>query len=475
MTCLWLICTSLAIIGSAYASFAAILLGRFFAKSPITEEPIHAPLVTILKPLCGAEPELEANLTSFCNQIYPGQVQIVLGIQDSADPAAAIARRLISAHSHVAIDVEINAQSHGANRKISNVLNSVTHSLGEIIVLSDSDIRVGPDYLRQITDALHAPGVGLVTCLYRGLPITGVWSRLAAAEIDHGSFPACLSALRLGLAKPCFGSTMALRAETLRRIGGFAAFADQLADDYAIGAAVRRLGLEVAIPPMVVDHVCSEHSFVELARRELRWARTIRLVDPLGYRGSVVTHPLPFALVAAVRAGIWAGLSCNPWARACLRSLGPATICAQSWRRESADLAHTSARFAELRDILGKLPAMADHVAGPPLQSQARMGRLRRLGKPELRCARYSCRLHPSTDSMAGRDRATRPGAKFVLSGFRPGSLNLRHLSQTASSSTLRRMAFASRTFPLVRATTISSCCTHPLPRSPPTLRPLKR
>ncbi len=303
MTCLWLICTSLTIIGSAYASFAAILLGRFFARSPITEEPIHAPLVTILKPLCGAEPELEANLASFCHQIYPGQVQIVLGIQDSADPAAAIARRLISAHSHVAIDVEINAQSHGANRKISNVLNSVTHSRGEITVLSDSDIRVRPDYLRQITDALHAPGVGLVTCLYRGLPITGVWSRLAAAEIDHRFLPSVLVGLRLGLAKPCFGSTLALRAETLRRIGGFAAFADQLADDYAIGAAVRQLGLEVAIPPMVVDHVCSEHSFVELARRELRWARTIRLVDPLGYRGSVVTHPLPFALVAAALQG----------------------------------------------------------------------------------------------------------------------------------------------------------------------------
>ena len=303
MTCLWLICTSLTIIGSAYASFAAILLGRFFARSPITEEPIHAPLVTILKPLCGAEPELEANLASFCHQIYPGQVQIVLGIQDAADPAAAIARRLISAHSHVAIDVEINAQSHGANRKISNVLNSVTHSRGEIIVLSDSDIRVGPNYLQQITDALHAPGVGLVTCLYRGLPVTGVWSRFAAAEIDHRFLPSVLVGLRLGLAKPCFGSTMALRAETLRRIGGFAAFADQLADDYAIGAAVRRLGLEVAIPPMVVDHVCSEHSFVELARRELRWARTIRLVDPLGYRGSVVTHPLPFALVAAALQG----------------------------------------------------------------------------------------------------------------------------------------------------------------------------
>jgi len=318
MTCLWLICTCLAIIGSAYAGFAAVLLGRFFAKSPV-EAPIYTPPVTILKPLCGAEPQLEANLASFCNQIYSGQVQIVLGIQDPADPAAAIARRLMSASPHLAVDLEINAQSHGPNRKISNVLNSISHSRGEIVVLSDSDIRVAPDYLRQITSALHASGVGLVTCLYRGLPITGVWSRLAAAEINHRFLPSVLVGLSLGLAKPCFGSTIALRAETLGRIGGFAAFADQLADDYAIGAAVRRLGLEVAIPPMVVDHVCSERSFAELARRELRWARTIRLVDPLGYTGSVITHPLPFALVAAALQGfgpassaiLWLALACG--------------------------------------------------------------------------------------------------------------------------------------------------------------------
>jgi len=297
MTCLWLICTCLAIIGSVYAGFAAILLGRFFTKWP-AGAPTPPPSVTILKPLCGAEPELKANLASFCSQIYPGQVQIVLGIQDPTDPAAVIVRRLMSSFPHVAIDLEINAQSHGANRKISNVLNSIPHSRGEIVVLSDSDIQAAPDYLRQITAALQSPGVGLVTCLYRGLPIGGIWSQLASAQIDHRFLPSVIVGLSLGLAKPCFGSTIAVHAETLRRIGGFAAFADQLADDYAMGAAVRRLGLEVAIPPMVVDHVCSERSFADLARHELRWARTIRLVDPLGYMCSVVTHPLPFALIA---------------------------------------------------------------------------------------------------------------------------------------------------------------------------------
>ena len=302
VTCLWLICTSLAIIGSVYAGFAALLLRRSLAK-PSAPALIHGPPLTVLKPLCGAEPELEVNLASFCNQNYPGQVQIVASIQDSADPAVAVAKRLISAFPHLAIDMEINAQPRGANRKISNVINAMSHSRGEIIVLSDSDIRVGPTYLQQVAAALQTPGVGLVTCLYRGLPVAGFWSRLAAAEIDHRFLPSVLVGLRLRLAKPCFGSTIALRAETLRRIGGFEPFANQLADDYAIGMTVRGLGLGVAIPPIVIDHVCSEGSFAELARHELRWARTIRLVDPLGYMGSVVTHPLPFALAAAALQG----------------------------------------------------------------------------------------------------------------------------------------------------------------------------
>ena len=235
MTCLWLICTCLAIIGCMYCVFAAAQLRRFFADPPAGIS-VDGPSLSLLKPLCGAEPGLEANLASFCNQDYPGPVQIVFGLQDSADPAASLAKRLIAEFPQRDIDLTIDARSYGANRKISNVINSFSRSSGEIVVLSDSDIRVGQAYLRQITAALQVSGVGLVTCLYRGLPVAGAWSRLAAAEIDHRFLPSVLVGLRLGLAKPCFGSTIALSAETLRRIGGFEAFADQLADDYAVGA-----------------------------------------------------------------------------------------------------------------------------------------------------------------------------------------------------------------------------------------------
>src|SRR5262249_39352990 len=165
-----------------------------------------------------------------------------------------------------------------------------------------SDTRVGPEYLSGVIETLQGPNVGLVTCLYRGAPVSGLWSRLSAMAIDQHFLPSVLVGLQLGLAKPCFGSTIALRRDTLDCIGGFEAFVGCLADDHAMGVAVRRLGYDVVMPPMVIDHVCHEASFAELVTHELRWARTIRLVDPLGFACSVVTYPLPFALLTLLLA-----------------------------------------------------------------------------------------------------------------------------------------------------------------------------
>jgi len=181
---------------------------------------------------------------------------------------------------------------------------SIRHDL---VVIADSDIRVEADYLQRLAGALAEPGVGLVTCLYRGMASGGVWSRLAAMGINYHFLPSVLVGLALGRADPCFGSTMALRRETLARIGGFEAFVNHLADDHAIGAAVRRDAGRIAVPRMVLGHLCRERSAGEMLRQELRWARTLRLLDPAGFFGSAVTHPLPFALLAlALSAGaLW--------------------------------------------------------------------------------------------------------------------------------------------------------------------------
>ena len=148
------------------------------------------------------------------------------------------------------------------------------------------------------------PARGRSAALYRGRGDAGFWSRLGAAGLDWHLLPGVLFGTRTRLATPCMGSTIALHAETLAEIGGFPAFADVLADDYAIGAAIRAHGLKVAVPPMLVTHGCADASFSELWRHELRWAATIRGLAPLGYAGQMITMPLPLALLGrAGRAG----------------------------------------------------------------------------------------------------------------------------------------------------------------------------
>lgn len=271
-----------------------------------------------MKPLCGAEPELETNLATFCAQDYVGAVQLVFGVHESADPAAAIVRRLEQRFPGQDIELVVAPSLHGSNRKISNLANMLAAAEHDIVVVSDSDIRVGRDYFQGVVSALAKPGVGIVTCLYYGIPVRGLCSSLAAAAINHHFLPSVLVGLKLGLARPCFGSTLALHAETLDRIGGFKAFANLLADDYAMGEAVRRLGLTVAIAPLLVGHTCSEESLGALLSHELRWTRTLRSLDPLGYAGLVITHPLPLALAAAVSQGFGAaGVALIALALAC--------------------------------------------------------------------------------------------------------------------------------------------------------------
>jgi ceramide glucosyltransferase len=302
--CLWLVCTLFAIIGSAYALLAAVLVSRFAAQT----KPLlgRSEDVTMLKPLHGAEAELAANLESFCAQHYSGSMQIVCGVQDPTDPAVLFVQNLRAKFPERLISLARGSKPSAGNPKIANIINMLPLAQHDVLVLSDSDMYVGPDYVEEVIAALQQPQVGLVTCLYRGRAVGGFWSRMAAAAVDQHFLPSVLVGLKFGLARPCFGSTIALRKNILERIGGFEAFADTLADDYAMGDAVRRLGLKVAIPSFTIGHTSADASFSELITHELRWARTIRLVDPIGYAGSIVTHPLPFALAGLALSGFGA-------------------------------------------------------------------------------------------------------------------------------------------------------------------------
>jgi ceramide glucosyltransferase len=291
-------------VGCVYLAGALFMTGRF-ARKAMPAAP-SMPGVTILKPLHGDEPGLFENLASFCTQNYAGAVQIVFGVQDPRDEAIAVVERLRTAFPDRHLDLVVDATMHGLNRKVSNLVNMWRHAEHDAVVLADSDMRVDPDYLSRLAAELEQPGVGAVTCLYHGVPAAGLWARLSALGINAHFLPNVIMGLGLNLAHPCFGSTIAFRRKALVEIGGFMRVADCLADDYAIGAALRARGYRIFVSPVTVGHVCGEMSASELWHHEVRWARTIRSLDPSGYAGSGIVHVLPLALIAAV-AGLATG------------------------------------------------------------------------------------------------------------------------------------------------------------------------
>ncbi|HEX3664104.1 MAG TPA: bacteriohopanetetrol glucosamine biosynthesis glycosyltransferase HpnI [Rhizomicrobium sp.] len=260
--------------------------------------------VTLLKPLHLAEPGLEENLRTFLRQDYEGPVQIVFGAKSYYDPALRIVAKLQRAYPAADIKVVTDPRYGGSNPKVTNLINMVAHAKHEMLVVSDSDIRVRPDYLRQIVADLEEPEVGAVTCLYSGMPLGNIWAKLAAMAIDYHFLPNARLGIALRLTEPCFGSTIALRRSVLDEVGGFESLSNVLADDYELGRAIRERGYRLSIPDtLTVEHVCSQKSALALFRQELRWAKTNLLLAKSGYAGTFLTYPLPLALIAMLFLG----------------------------------------------------------------------------------------------------------------------------------------------------------------------------
>jgi ceramide glucosyltransferase len=259
----------------------------------------HAPPVTILKPLCGAEPETYACLRSFCDQEYP-DFQVVFGVCSESDPAVPIVHRLQQEFPQRDLRIMIDRRQHGSSRKVSNLINMMALVRHEFLVLSDSDVRVTPDYLTRVVAPLRDADVGIVTCSYRGSPRGGLWSLLGSLFINEWFMPSVRVAAMGGSRSFASGATIAMRRQVLARIGGFASIANQLADDYRLGELTRRLGLRTVLSDLVVETCVVERSFAELVRHELRWMRTIRALQPLGYSFTFITFGVPVAIIATL-------------------------------------------------------------------------------------------------------------------------------------------------------------------------------
>jgi len=288
----------LSMAATVYQLVVVFAFRSWFAR-PCPEDRGEA-AVTLLKPLHGAEPKLAENLATFLVQDHDGPVQMLCGVNDPGDAALAVARGLAAPRSQDEVTLWPGPRAAGANGKIGNLAAMMPRAKHPLLVLSDSDMAVASDYLAKVLGALEQPGVGVVSCLYIGRGDAGRWSRIGAAAISYAMMPNMTLALHFGLSQPCMGSTIALRRETLDAIGGFEHFVDVLADDYAIGRAVSELGLAVAVPPMLITHACEEPTFGALWRHHLRWAATLRGIVGLQHGGTVITHALPLALLAAL-------------------------------------------------------------------------------------------------------------------------------------------------------------------------------
>jgi ceramide glucosyltransferase len=218
-----------------------------------------------------------------------------------------LVRRLQARFSDCDIAVVVDPTGHGANRKVANLINMLPTAKHDVLVIADSDLHVAPDYLRSLAVALDQPGTGLVTTLYSGLPACpSVPALLGAMQINQYFLPGALLARALGR-EDCLGATMALRRETLDRIGGLRALVDHLADDNLLGHLVRRLGLNVGLADTVPATTVPEANLAALWRHELRWARTIRMLEPAAFAGSVLQYPLVWAVLAVLsaRGALW--------------------------------------------------------------------------------------------------------------------------------------------------------------------------
>jgi ceramide glucosyltransferase len=263
---------------------------------------VALPAVSILKPLCGAEPRLYECLRSFCNQAWP-HLQIVFGVRDAADPAVAVVRRLQHEFPTLDLALVLDGTHHGSNAKVSNLINIMAVAKHDYLIIVDSDIRVEPGYVHKVVAPLLDDRVGIVTCPYVGRPLPDLWSQLGAQFINGWFVPSVFVAALFGSRAFAFGATIALRRKVLDAIGGLPAIANQLADDYRLGELTRELGLRTVLSEVVVETVVEERSLQDLLGHELRWLRTIKAVRPIGYSLCFVSFAVPVALIGVALAG----------------------------------------------------------------------------------------------------------------------------------------------------------------------------
>lgn len=249
-----------------------------------------APAVTLLKPLKGCDATTADSLRTWFHQSYAGPIQLLFGVADAGDPVCPLVRELLAAHPGCDAQLVVCAESLGANAKVSTLIQLERLAKHPLVLVSDADVRVPPDFLANVVAPLREPKTGLVNCFYRLANPATTAMQCEAVAVNADFWSQVLQSTHLKPLDFALGAVMLARRECLAAIGGFAALADCLADDYQLGHRIARNGHRIALCPVVVECWDAPTDWPGVWRHQLRWARTIRVCQPLPYFFSILSN-----------------------------------------------------------------------------------------------------------------------------------------------------------------------------------------
>lgn len=289
---------AIAVLGilTSTAFLVLVLVGswRFARKRRrLRSAPKYFPPISVLKPVHGLEPNLEENLESFFRQDFP-DFELIFCARQASDPGLQMAQRLSRKHPNVKVRILTCGEPPWTNAKLFSLEKMWKAAAHDLLVISDSDVHVSTNYLREIIKPFANPTVGMTTCVYRGLPAGGFWTELEAFGYSVEMTSGVVVADMLEGMKFALGPTMVVRRECVEALGGFGFMADYCADDYILGNRVAESGMEVVLSHHVIDHMVFHRSFLASMRHQVRWMRSTRFSRPKGHLGTVLTYAMPY-------------------------------------------------------------------------------------------------------------------------------------------------------------------------------------
>lgn len=331
--------TSAVFTGLTLAAVPRYLRERRQEQAELKNSPGFTPPLTLLKPLAGAEPDLEPHLASFFEQDYP-EFEILFCARQPNDAGLDIARRVAGRYPGIPAKFLSTGEPPYINAKVASMELMEREAAHQILVISDSDVRVTPDYLRAVALPFADAKVGGMCCPYRGIASGGgLWARLEAVGMSVEMTSGVLVARMMEGMQFVLGPTMVFRRDTIRRMGGFKVTADYCADDFILGNETHKLGQTVVLSHHAIDHIVINLSLMASLKHQVRWMKSTRFSRPRGHFGTVLTFSMPFGLLGllagAMLGHVWWGVALLAWAVASREALsiavGRAVVRDPSW------------------------------------------------------------------------------------------------------------------------------------------------